>query len=310
MKTPAAENHCYHYIINEKEPLPLKDVLVKQYSYSSRLLRQIKREGIITINGKDCWLNDLVSADDAVSIVFPEEPFDIIPVKGKLEIVYEDDEILVVNKSADCVTHPTRSHQEDTLANFVAWYWQEKQTPHKVRFVNRLDRDTTGLVLIAKNKYVHHYIQSRMKTDQIKKTYLAFVNGTPEQPKGCIDAPIGRPSEDSIERKVMKNGKPSVTYYEVLERYHNASLLKLTLETGRTHQLRVHLSHMGWPIIGDPLYNKMQQPDYGMTHQALHAWKLELVLPKKGKVELTAPFTEDLEKLRNALKKEKEKVEL
>ncbi len=300
------EEHTYQYTIETHADRPLKDILTGQYSYSSRLLRQIKREGRITINGRDCWLTEPVKKGDKVEVVFPEEPFDIIPVEGDIDIIYEDDEILVVNKQADCVTHPTHSHQEDTLANFVAWYWQKKGTPHKVRFVNRLDRDTTGLVVMAKNKYVHHYIQSRMKSDAVEKTYLAFVNGVPSPAVGCINAPIDRPSEDSIERKVMASGKPSVTHYETLETYQDAALLKLRLETGRTHQIRVHLSHMGWPIIGDSLYNKSGMPDYGMAHQALHAWQLQLVLPKRGKLTLTAPLTKDLQLLRNKIQRKKE----
>lgn len=304
MFMPSGGQYIYYYTVGDVKSASLKDMLTNHHDYSSRLLRQIKRDGNITRNGKDCWLTDPVLKGDEVVVTFPLEKYDIMPVKGSVNIVYEDDEVLVVNKEANCVTHPTKSHQEDTLANFVAHYWEERGTPGKIRFVNRLDRDTTGLVVIAKNKYVHHYIQSRMKTEQVKKTYVAFVNNVPKEEAGCIRASIGRPSEESLIRTVMKGGKESVTHYRVLENYRNAAMVELVLETGRTHQIRVHLQYIGCPIIGDSLYNTDQNPNYGIGRQALHAAKLNLTLPKTGELELSAELTEDLMKLRDVLRKE------
>ncbi|MDO4289181.1 MAG: RluA family pseudouridine synthase [Eubacterium sp.] len=302
MILPSQGQYLYHYNIQVKKALPVKEVLVRRYGYSSRLLRQIKREGTLTINGRDCWLTDTVENGDEVTITFPEETFDFKAVAGPLDIVYEDDEVLVANKAYDCVTHPTKSHQEDTLANYVAWHWQSLGVKSKVRFVNRLDRDTSGLVVIAKNKYVHHYIQSRMKGEEVTKTYIAFTNGVPQAPAGTIRAPIGRISQDSIERQVMASGKMSVTHYEVLEDYGDAAMVRLVLETGRTHQIRVHLKHIGCPIIGDSLYNTGDNPDYGIKRQALHAAGLVFPLPKSGKTEVRADLTEDLKTLRQRLR--------
>ncbi len=302
MILPSQGQYVYDYKIDEDNGQSVKDVLVEQYAYSSRLLRQIKREGRLMVNGVDCWLTDTIKKGDKVRVVFPEENFDIQAVQGNLEIVYEDDEVLVANKERDCVTHPTKSHQDDTLANFVAWHWQQAGIKSKVRFVNRLDRDTSGLVVIAKNKYVHHFIQSQMKTDLVTKTYIAFTNGVPSTKKGTIRAPIGRVSEDSIERHVTETGKMSVTHYEVLEDYGDAAMVRLVLETGRTHQIRVHLKHIGCPIIGDPLYNTTENPSYDMKRQALHAAGLIFPLPKKGMLEVQAEFKDDLRALQQRLR--------
>ncbi|MEG0309626.1 MAG: RluA family pseudouridine synthase [Eubacterium sp.] len=304
MILPSTGQYDYHYKVDDTFTGTLKDMLMQKYDYSSRLLSQIRKSGCIAINHKDCWLDAPVHLGDLVTITFPKEKLDIKPIEGPLHIVYEDDEVIVLNKGPNCVTHPTKSHQEDTLANFIAFYWQKCGTVSKIRFVNRLDMDTTGLVIVAKNKYVNHYIQSRMKTDMVKKTYLAFVNGVPEKDEGTICAPIGRPSEDSFERIVMSSGKESTTHYKVLEHYKNAALLKLVLETGRTHQIRVHLRHIGYPIIGDSLYNCDENNCYGMKRQALHATQLNLILPKRGELKLTAELAEDLKELQNTLRKE------
>jgi 23S rRNA pseudouridine1911/1915/1917 synthase len=280
----------------------VEKVLIRDYGYSSRLLRRIKRRGRVTINGRECWLVDEMAPGDRIDVIMPGEAIDCEAVEGPLEILYEDDEILAVNKDADCVTHPTKSHQLDTLANRVAWYWQREGQAAKVRFINRLDRDTTGIVVIAKNNYVHHFVQSERKCDKVVKKYLAFVHGTPPQRAGVIEAPIARTEEDGILRDVIPGGKLCRTRYEVLEDYGEASLLRLVIETGRTHQIRVHLKYLGCPIIGDPLYGDARLLDYGMTRQALHSAEMILTLPKAGRVHLRAPLKTDMQTLWNTMK--------
>jgi len=298
-----SKNQQTSYVYKQEEPgeAVLKDILIQRYGYSSRLLRRIVHEGEMSINQVDCWLGSKTHPGDRIEIVLPLEKVDVLPVEGPLDIVYEDDEILAVNKDPHCVTHPTKSHQMDTLGNRVAWYFQETGQDAKIRFVNRLDMDTSGLVIIAKNKYVHHYLQSQKVIDQVEKTYIAFINGRLPCEEGLIDEPIGLPFEGSIKRAVLKEGKPSRTRYRVLETYKEAQMIELQLETGRTHQIRVHLSYMGCPVIGDGLYNIETNESYGMERVALHSKRIVLTLPKRGKCVLEAAMKPDLIELKRCL---------
>ncbi|MBI4856938.1 MAG: RluA family pseudouridine synthase [Acetobacterium woodii] len=294
----------YTYHISENHEKLVREELVNRYSYSSRLIREIKRIGKISLNQKECFLGQTIKSGDVIEIRMPQEDIDGEPVLGKINVVYEDDELLVINKPPFCVTHPTKSHQLDTLANYISYYWKNNGVSAKIRFINRLDRDTTGIVAIAKNKYVHHYVQKEMNLGQVRKVYHAFVHGKLPHKEGIIDAPIGQPYEDCIHRVVMDEGKPSVTHYKVLEEYQNASLVELVLETGRTHQIRVHLKHLGNPIIGDPLYNKANSDKtdcYEMAHQALHARSLELSLPSKKQLNFMAEYGKELTDLKKRL---------
>lgn len=286
----------------------MREELVLRYDYSSRLIREIKLTGKISLNKKECFLCDPIKPGDLVEIQMPHENIDGDPVPGPVAVVYEDDELLVVNKPPFCVTHPTKSHQLDTLANYIADYWNKNGVFAKIRFINRLDRDTTGIVAIAKNKYVHHYVQKQMMAGSVKKVYRAFVHGRMPKEAGTIDLPIGLPSETSIQRVVMNKGKPSVTHYKVIEAYAQASLIELELETGRTHQIRVHLHHIGNPIIGDSLYHRHDTEaaaEFGMSHQALHAKSLDLSLPLKKHLHIEADFSNELQELRSRLREYK-----
>ncbi|HCX65505.1 MAG TPA: RluA family pseudouridine synthase, partial [Eubacteriaceae bacterium] len=179
----------------------------------------------------------------------------------------------------------------------IAHYFKEKNIDTKIRFVNRLDRDTTGLVLVAKNKFAHQFIQDQMKGGHVRKKYVAIAQGVIEPEFQTIDLPIGRKSEEDIERVVMKEGKPSVTDCRVVERYRGFSLVELTLKTGRTHQIRVHLKAIGHPLAGDPLYN-LDADSHPIDRQALHAESLALVLPRSKRwIALQADLPEDMKRL-------------
>ncbi|WKY43028.1 RluA family pseudouridine synthase [Eubacteriaceae bacterium ES2] len=281
--------------------------MIKRYDYSSRLIREIKRNGCMKVNGEDVWVNRELKKDDQIEIVMPREKIDGIPTQGEIMIVYEDKEILVVNKSPYCITHPTGNHQENTLANYVSFHWQKINEPAKVRFINRLDRDTTGLIAIAKNKYVHHYVQKQMSDQRTLKRYRAYVFGKPQFKKGIIEAPIALLHEDSFTRVVDDSGQEAVTHYQVIQEFEDASLMELELKTGRTHQIRVHMKHLGTPIIGDPLYyseaSKAFSEKMDMPHQALHAAELKIQLPIQGAKHFKAAMHQDMLELHKKLLK-------
>ncbi|MGL4606892.1 MAG: RluA family pseudouridine synthase [Eubacteriaceae bacterium] len=291
------------YKVKENHEKTLRDELSMGYDYSSRLIREIKREGKITLNQKECFLGEIIKKEDCIRVKMPEERIDAEASCGPLEIVYEDQEILIVNKGVKCVTHPTKSHHLDTLSNYISYHWKLTGTNAKIRFINRLDRDTSGLVAVAKNKYIHAYVQKQMLEGNVEKIYHAFVNGRLPNKSGVIDEPIGQPYEDSIHRVVTDKGKKSVTYYRVIEEYNDATLVELSLKTGRTHQIRVHLNYIGNPIIGDPLYNEIDNKMYGIEHQALHARFLRFSLPDKKDLCFEAEYSNALIALRNQLRK-------
>jgi len=206
----------------------------------------------------------------------------------ELNICYEDDDILVVNKEAGVVVHPTAGHPENTLANGIAWYYAKKKIKASIRPVNRLDKDTSGLVIFAKNPFMQNYLQI---VSPMKKLYVAIVQGNLEE-KGTIDLPICRKPGSTIERMVSDDGDRAVTDFFVLKRSEKLSFVKLELKTGRTHQIRVHLSHIGHPIIGDTLYGS--DTSY-IKRQALHAYRITFRQPFIDKcISIYAPVPEDM----------------
>ncbi len=237
----------------------------------------------------------------------PYEKRDIVASPGQLDIIYEDCEILILNKPPYCITHPTRKDQRDTLANFISHYWLENQVDAKIRFIMRLDRDTTGLIAIAKNKYIHHFVQKQMEEQIVKKKYIAYVHGKFNKRSGTINKAIGLKDGESIQRSVLKSGQEARTHYRVLEEFTGASLVELVLETGRTHQIRVHLAHIGHPILGDSLYFSEESYLFSQAlevdHQALHASELKLTLPLKGELFVKAKVQKNMIELEDQLMK-------
>lgn len=200
---------------------------------------------------------------------------------------------MVLDKAADMPVHPSMNNYENSLANGLAWYFSSQGVPFIFRCVNRLDRDTTGLTIIAKHMVSSSILSVMASRREIKREYLAIVNGTGLPPSGTVNAPLGRKPDSAIMRMVdFQNGEPSVTHYRVLKETNGCSLLSLHLETGRTHQIRVHMQYLGHPIIGDFLYN----PDMTLIHrQALHSCRLEFSHPITGKPMLfTSPMPEDM----------------
>ncbi|MPW26627.1 RluA family pseudouridine synthase [Alkalibaculum sp. M08DMB] len=278
----------------------VKDYLMDKFHYSSRLIRKIKREGEILVNDIKVTINEPLKANDKIVVYLGEEHIDSDPEDIPIKVIHEDDDVLVINKNPGIVTHATRSHPRGTLANAIAFYWEKNNINAKIRFVNRLDRDTSGVIIIAKNKYAHQFIQNEMKQDKVEKIYCALVEGIPDVEEGTIHAPIGRPYEDSIMRIVMEEGKEAITHYKTIKKFKEHSLLEIRLETGRTHQIRVHLKSIGHPIIGDSLYNENSM-QY-ISRQALHANKIvfnhsRLHIPCEFKADMPRDIEEVINKL-------------
>lgn len=289
-----ANQYTYIYKLPDGiEDMTLKDYLIYYHGYSSRLLRQIKKEGSILLDGHDAKLYSLVKSNCLLVVNFPKEKIDATGEDLPLEVIYEDYDILIINKQWGIVTHPTASHPSGNLANAIAWHWQHKNIQGKIRFVNRLDRDTSGIVVIAKNKYSHHFIQNEMVYNRVKKTYLAVVEGIPLNNEDTINLPIGRESENSILRSVIEEGQEAITHYKTIKKYKEFALLEINIETGRTHQIRVHMKCIGHPIVGDSLYNEGKSAI--IDRQALHAKEISFIHPRNGKrIVFSSPIPADM----------------
>ena len=262
----------------------LSSFLLGELKMSYGLMNKLKWGDGIRVNGIPQRTNFPVKAGDVITVRLEEETPEYPAEEGPLDILYEDAHILVVDKPAGMLIHPSRSKFDGTLANFVAGYYA--RTGQKCAFhpMTRLDRDTVGIVLLAKNAHVHSLLQ----LCDVKKTYHALVFGGPEESSGTIDAPIARRPLPSLLRYVDPSGKPSVTKYRVLERFAGYSKLALEPVTGRTHQLRVHCAHMGFPILGDPQYGSPEAIAFsrhlGFSHQLLCARSLAFPHPITGEM--------------------------
>ena len=273
----------------------IKDILVKEFQISARLLRKLKLNDRIFCNGKVAWVNGNAKPGDEikVNIFFEEEAESIKSEVGKLDILYEDDSLLLINKSGNMVSHPTCLHQSGTLANFVKGYFESKGENIKVRFVNRLDRETSGVIVLAKNDYVQDILSKEMQSGEFSKEYIAVVHGVLDRDFGTVDLPIKREPDSIMTRMVAPDGERAVTHFEVLRRLSDMTVLKLRLETGRTHQIRVHLKAIGYPIVGDGLYSDVKTDL--ISRQALHSYRTGFVHPvSREKVMVTAGLPEDI----------------
>ena len=272
---------------------------LRRRGYSYQNLTQLKkmRESIL-INGVWSYMRAPLKDGDilTVHIQEPESSPNIPPVKLPLDIVYEDEDIVVVNKPAGMPVHPSLNNYENSLANGLMYYYQEQGKPFIFRCTNRLDRDTSGLTVVAKHMVSSSILSSMGMRHEITREYLAIVRGALKPSEGTIDAPIGRTGSSLIERKIdFENGERAVTHYRVVEEQNGHSLVSLILETGRTHQIRVHMKYIGHPLVGDYLYN----PDMEyIDRQALHSHRLSFTHPVTGeKMEFTAPLPADMRKI-------------
>ena len=283
-----------HIVTSEDDGKEVRQITREYFDFSARLRNRIKREKLTMNNGEYAEGWHKVSEGDIISITLPDEHSSFPPEDIPIDIVFEDDDLMVINKQPWIVVHPTKGHPAGTIANALSYYMELTGNIFKIRFVNRLDRDTSGLLLVAKNAYCQNHITNQMRKGLIHKKYIAIVKGDVVSDSGTIDLPIGRPDPEDIRRGVTEDGAPSVTHYKVLEHLKDHTLVELLLETGRTHQIRVHMSHIGHPVAGDTLYGG-DDPEL-IDRQALHAAGLSLIHPiTKEPVEFQAPLPDDMQ---------------
>ncbi|MET1787632.1 RluA family pseudouridine synthase [Clostridioides difficile] len=296
------ENQRYNLIsYTNEEEMTLKEVLLDKLNFSVRSLSKMKREKSVLVNGVYKKPSLKVYSGDLIEVKIDEEKANFEPQDLNLQIIYDDFDIIMVNKPPFMVVHPTKSHYDKTIANGISYYIDNQKENVKIRFVNRLDMNTSGLVIVAKNAYAHHTLSTAMSENKVEKKYITVVDGIIKENEGTIDEPIYRPTEDSIKRIIDERGQSSVTHYKVIERLENATVLEVSLETGRTHQIRVHMAHIGHGIIGDELYGYADEDL--INRQALHAYKLEFEQPRtKEKLKFKADIPEDMKELISKLR--------
>lgn len=280
------------YIIDEQySGRCIKDFLINKLGVSHRNLVNLKKNSAILLNDEAAYVNARLTMGDRVEIFLMDKGSEnILPEAFDLDIIYEDDYVIAVNKEAGMPVHPTKGHFTGTVANALACYWQDKHKNIKIRPINRLDKDTSGLVLFAKNSHVQ-YMMSKEEFS-FGKEYIAVVEGLMEKDAGIIDLPIKREGCHTIRRTISQDGQRATTSYKVIKKKEAATLLRINLITGRTHQIRVHMSYSGHPLFGDELYGGSREI---IKRQALHAEKMFFIHPATGAdIELHAKIPGDI----------------
>lgn len=267
------------YIVKENKYQSINQILKQKFKISARLQHKLITSKQIFLNGNQADSRIAPQINDAITVNldFNEESENIIPTPIPLNIIYEDEALLILDKPAGIAVHPSISHYTDSLANGVKYYFDTIGLKRKIRPVNRLDLNTSGLIVFAKNEYVQECLIQQMQTNEFKKEYLAIVHGIFENVQGTINLPIARKENSIIERCISENGQEAITHYEVLKTSNDLSLVHCILQTGRTHQIRAHMSAIGHPLVGDTLYG----PNFSdsITRQALHSYKISFIHP-------------------------------
>lgn len=280
----------YSYKVN-KDYNSVTDFLSYYFLGKSKL----KTIDHILINGNDASLKSLLKIDDELILSFIEE-IDFKIDKENIDILYEDDYLLLINKPINLMVHPDDKDKNGTLVNRVAYYYQQNNQNRSIRYLHRIDTDTTGIIMFAKDPLTNSYMGKMIEKHEVKRTYLAITNGKVKEQNGTIDLPIGEDRHHKSRRRVSKTGQTAITNYEVVKYLkNNMTLVKVVLKTGRTHQIRVHMSHIGNPLAGDELYNG--SPKF-ISRQALHSYEVEFLHPFTGDlIKITADIPSDMAKL-------------
>ncbi|OKH11546.1 pseudouridine synthase [Fischerella major NIES-592] len=275
-------------------------------------IQQLIEQGQVQLNGKVCTSKKTsVKRGDRISLeILPAEPLELTPQDIPLDILYEDDQLLILNKPAGLVVHPAPGHPDGTLVNAILAHCPNLPGIGGVQrpgIVHRLDKDTTGAIAIAKTEFAHQHLQAQLKAKTAQREYLGVVYGVPKTENGTVDLPIGRHPVDRKKMAVVspeKGGRHATTHWRILERLGNYTLMHFQLETGRTHQIRVHSAHIGHPIVGDPVYSSGRSVGVNLPGQALHAWRLRLQHPVSEEwIEVTAPIPQTFKTLLEVLKR-------
>ncbi|MCT2535665.1 RluA family pseudouridine synthase [Aquibacillus koreensis] len=266
-------------VAKEYDDILLREYLLQIRGLSRRILKVVKfKGGDLLVNGESSSVRRKLHTDDVVEVVLPPEErgASMEPEDIPLDIVYEDDDVLVINKPPGMATIPSLNHTTGSLANGILGYYEKHNLNYTVHVVTRLDRDTSGLLLVAKHRYSHSILSRDQKEGTVNRRYYAVIQGELEEKQATIDAPIGRKPGSIIERMVTDEGQRSVTHYNVVETSPYYSLLDVKLETGRTHQIRVHFAYLGYPLVGDNLYGGNTEK---LKRQALHCKSLAFYQP-------------------------------
>ncbi|ETI66131.1 RluA family pseudouridine synthase [Neobacillus vireti] len=296
-----------HIILEEQKGDRIDKVLSGlDEEWSRTQVQQWIKDGHILVNGQMVKTNYKCSVNDQIEITIPEpEELDVIPEELNLEIYYEDKDVLVVNKPRGMVVHPAPGHMTGTLVNGLMAHCKDLSGINGVLrpgIVHRIDKDTTGLLMVAKNDMAHESLVNQLVEKTVTRKYKAIVHGVIPHDFGTIDAPLGRDTKDRQSMTVVDNGKHAVTHFQVLERFKDFTFVECQLETGRTHQIRVHMKYIGYPLAGDPKYGPKKTLD--IDGQALHAGVLGFIHPRSGEyLEFEAPLPDDIERLLEQLRK-------
>lgn len=291
------------WVMQDKSGITIKEFL-KTQSISKAALTDIKfKGGKILVNGREENVRYSLKSGDQLFVLFPPElpSPGLIPENIPLNIVFEDEYILIVQKEYGMNTIPSREHPTSSLANALVGYYHNHGIKATTHIVTRLDRDTSGLVLIAKHRHIHHLLSEQQKAGGVKRKYIAFAEGEMSPLSNTINEPIGRCSDSIIKREVREDGQTAITHYRVLGQNEDFSIAELSLETGRTHQIRVHLAHKGHPLLGDDLYGGKRN---AMERQALHCFFIQFTHPvSKEMMTFTIDLPDDMKRVEQKMKK-------